>query len=245
MKYYIFDIDGTLLHTNSDGKNAFFTAFEKQFGIKLAQDISFVGGMDNIIYKHLLDSNFIPIYSNTHDEDKKNALFIRSYNKFKELYINELEKNYKLSNKRRGKKWIIYEKVHELLDFLHKNGDKILCVTGNMKLGAEFKLNVIGKINCFDYISHCDMHKNRYEILKTAIDYIKDNNSNVNIQDDIYFIGDAPADMEAAKEANVSFLGIGNRFSSLQNKYDDYLYFNNFSKFYKYMIDKQSHNILN
>ena len=50
---FLFDIDGTILDSRGDGKNAFLHAFKAVTGIDYDQELNFLGGIDNVIFKDI------------------------------------------------------------------------------------------------------------------------------------------------------------------------------------------------
>ena len=78
---FLFDIDGTIIDIKGKGKDAFFYAFEKVNNVKILEDISFLGGIDNIIYKNLYKTFQLP-----------ENLFDNRWTEFKNIYKKILQK---------------------------------------------------------------------------------------------------------------------------------------------------------
>ncbi|MCX8058318.1 MAG: HAD family hydrolase [Spirochaetes bacterium] len=213
MNNYIFDIDGTLLHTNYAGKKAFKEAFEITFNVNIPENffgLSFLGGVDLNIYKKLLEIFKIEYK----DPDK----FIFNYeNLLKQKY------NSKINN------WDYSSLLEELLKKLKTNGHILSISTGNFYKTAILKLSEISILKYFDYIGACENETERKDILLKSISYsfifgIKKSN--------IFYIGDAISDQEAANFFNIKFIGIGSNIDKNLLKPDD-LHFNSIDDFYK------------
>lgn len=212
MKSYIFDIDGTLLHTNNSGKQAFKEAFECTFGVNIPDDffgLSFLGGVDLEIYNKII--KFCNInYVEPND-------FI--YN-----YKNLLEKKYNSKNYN----WKYSKLLSSLLINLKSNGNILAISTGNFYETAIIKLKEINIFEYFDYIGACEKETNRKDILLKSINFSLDKNIKV---DNIYYIGDAIADQEASNYFNIKFIGIGNNIDKKLLKNKD-IHFHSIDEFY-------------
>ena len=207
MYCFIFDIDGTLLNTNSAGKKAFKEAFESTYNVLIPEDffsISFLGGVDLSIYKQLLQIM----------EIKKNKL-----NKFLDNY------EYLLSNKYNKKKynWIFSENLEEYFNNLKKNNFLLAVATGNFYKTAYIKLKEINILNFLDFIGACENETKREDILLKAINFAKLYNIESN---NTFYIGDAISDQLAANSLNINFIGIGKNIDKNILKKNDF-YFEN------------------
>jgi|YNPMSStandDraft_1061717.scaffolds.fasta_scaffold00031_16 phosphoglycolate phosphatase-like HAD superfamily hydrolase len=207
MYCFIFDIDGTLLNTNSAGKKAFKEAFESTYNVLIPEDffgISFLGGVDLSIYKQLLQIM----------EIKKNKL-----NKFLDNY------EYLLSNKYNKKKynWIFSENLEEYFNNLKKNNFLLTVATGNFYKTAYIKLKEINILNFLDFIGACENETKREDILLKAINFAKLYNIESN---NTFYIGDAISDQLAANSLNINFIGIGKNIDKNILKKNDF-YFEN------------------
>ena len=221
MQSYIFDIDGTLVDTKKNGKKAFIESFEILHKLKLNEDLfglSFLGGVDYIIYRRLC--NYLEI------REDKIELFI-------ELYASVLEDKYSPEKVR----WSFPGSLIKLMDLL-KNKSHLLSVgTGNFQKTADIKLKFAGILDYFSFIGGCHREETRTEIIGKTVQYSLLQKI---APQDIFYIGDAPADRSCAHELALSFIGIGSHFSGEAGKTREYkkeIFFPTLDHFYEFLVD--------
>lgn len=199
-KFFLFDIDGTLINTGGAGKKALLDAFKKYLGsIHIDEDYSFAGKTDTEIIKNAVFRG------------KINAGEISNIiEKIKKEYYANLEENLIES-----KNFYVYEGVKDILDYFAQNEEyEIALLTGNLEKGAELKLEH-GKI--FEYFSwgvFGDFSENRNDLAREAYRIILHKNPNIHPQD-IVIIGDTPSDIICAKTINAYSAVFSGGFSSL------------------------------
>jgi len=119
---FLFDIDGTIMDSNGYGKKAFLESFEKLFDESISFEVSFSGGIDNVIFKEL--------YKNFNlNENELN----KWWKKFQKIYIKNLAEYSKT------KEWLLYPNVYETVKYLSAQSN-VSIVTGNIEKGAKIKL---------------------------------------------------------------------------------------------------------
>lgn len=183
---FLFDIDGTLLDTKGYGKKAFIKSFEILFKKKINHNVSFLGGIDNVIFKELY--NFFSLDIN---------LFDQKWNDFKTLYLNKL---YDFSKK---KDWVIFPNVLETIKFLFSNSN-IALATGNIKEGAFIKLKKFSLENFFVSGGYGDFAKKRADFINDAINEAEANFNKKFNKKNIFLFGDTEKDVLSAKETGIN-----------------------------------------
>tara|TARA_Y100001934_G_scaffold136502_1_gene164798 strand:- start:1348 stop:2025 length:678 start_codon:yes stop_codon:yes gene_type:complete len=124
IRLVLFDIDGTLIHTNGAGVKAFDRAFEFEFGIaNAAEEINFAGRTDRGILRDFFAAHEIP-------EDREHfERFFHSYVFWLDHYLAHAP----------GKTLPgVSQLLRELLG--RSNRPALGLLTGNIRLGAQIKL---------------------------------------------------------------------------------------------------------
>lgn len=186
MKYkgvITFDLDGTLISTQSEAKNCFLAAFKKTFNVDNIEEPLFKGGVDLEILSRLCQNINISLNS-----ELKN-LFI-------ENYMNKLRTmaNYK--------NWFIHENAENFLKFLKDAGFILVLVSGNFFETGIIKLEKTYLKEYFSFLALNSMEKNRIDLMKNALLYSKEKGLKL-----ISHFGDAYSDIVCAYNFNIpSFL---------------------------------------
>lgn len=182
MKYngiITFDLDGTLLSTNSDAKNCYLKAFKKTFDIDNIKEPIFKGGIDQSILFNLCSSNGIKL-----DEFSK-KLFIENYLKHLEDYSD-------------FSSWYIFDFVLDFLQILKESGYLLVLVSGNFYETGIFKLNKSSLSTFFDYLSLNNHEMSRLDLMKKAIEF----SIKINLKILAHF-GDAITDITSSHFFNI------------------------------------------
>lgn len=196
-KLLLFDIDGTILTTFGQAKNAFSMALRKVFGTDgEINSFSWSGKLDqNIVFELMGKAGF--------SED----LIQKNLSKTLELYEKILKETIK------PEKVIIKEGIIEVLNKASKDRDIImgLC-TGNTPEGAKIKLSSVNLYHYFSIGSYGTDAKKRYELppiaKKRAEQFF-----NLKIErENVFVIGDSPADIESAKANGYWSIGVSSGF---------------------------------
>lgn len=183
-KLLLFDIDGTILTTFGQAKNAFSFALKEVFGTDgRINAFSWAGKLDpNIVLELMLDAGFEKEY------------ILQNLEKVLSLYEKTLEKNII------PEKVIIKEGIVEVLEESFKD-EKILLglCTGNTPEGARIKLSSVNLYHYFKIGAYGTDGEKREELPPIAKKRAE-NYFNVKIKEsNVYVIGDAPADIQSAK----------------------------------------------
>ena len=102
---------------------------------------------------------------------------------------------------------VILEGVVKLLTKLDQKGFFLGLVTGNLETIARAKLKKIGINDFFKFGGFGSDHMSRTELVKIAIRRAG-NQFDLDDNNQIFHLGDAPQDMRAAREAGVTPIGV-------------------------------------
>ena len=178
----LFDIDGTLIHSDGAGFRALKVALKERFGIDddLA-DIEIAGMTDSGIVMSILKKHKIPA-------GKENVTaFLDSY-----VYFLSLELPH-----RRGK---LLPGVQELLEKLKSRKYLVLALlTGNVSRGARLKLEHYGVWHFFEFGAFADDHHDRNQLGSLAQARAKEKYGREFSAGEIDVIGDTPRDIACGK----------------------------------------------
>lgn len=185
MKLILFDIDGTLLKTDSAGTRAANRAFEKVYGVKEAMTkIDAAGKTDPIILKEIFQNEFQRDYA--HEEAEE---LYRHYVPFLEEETQKSET-------------VVMPGIPELLRSMSPRQDMVLGVaTGNIEKGAWIKLRSGGIDSHFQFGGFgSDSHIREHLILKAYERAQNHIGSSVEIKKR-FVIGDTPYDINHGRAA--------------------------------------------
>ncbi|MDA1014396.1 MAG: haloacid dehalogenase-like hydrolase [Planctomycetota bacterium] len=220
MRILLFDIDGTLLNTGGAGQMAMEAALQSSFGVtEKASGIPYAGRTDFGITRDLFQFHGI--------EDSA-----ESWRGFLAAYCEQLPK---ALAKRDG---LILPGVVELLHRLSKTtGVELGLLTGNLKAGATLKLAHYDLDHHFDFGAFGDNHEHRDDVAREALDIIR-RHFDPHQPDDVWVIGDTPADVQCARAINAKVVGVATgtyTFAELDSCRPDYLFddFGNVQKLFE------------
>ena len=186
-----FDIDNTLIRSSAGHVQALITAIKEVFGLETSIDVINHHGMTDqeIIIRILAQDNV--------DRQRADAGLAQCMEYMQQQYarIVKSENIYML------------EGVLNLLSQLEQNGFLLGLVTGNLEKIARAKLEKIGISHFFKVGGFGSDHINRGNLIKIAIQRAQkqfgfDSNGLV------FHFGDAPQDMQAARQAGVIPIGV-------------------------------------
>ncbi|MCB9799488.1 MAG: HAD family hydrolase [Candidatus Omnitrophica bacterium] len=193
MKMLLFDIDGTLLLSGGVGKTAFEKAFEEVFDIPGSWGNTIPDGKtDPIIFEEILKRELTRPYT----PDEYRRLFDRYAFYFKQ-HIHD------------SPRFRLMPGVPELLEYLMGYDQLLLGIaTGNISKVSEMKLNRAGLSHYFRFGGFgCD-HGERIRLVETAIGRGEKISGESFANKDIYVIGDAEADIRAAKALGLNMISV-------------------------------------
>jgi phosphoglycolate phosphatase len=183
---FLFDIDGTILDSGGDGKRAFMQAFAKITGISIEHEISFLGGIDNVLFREIYLKHDLP--------ENKMAICFRDFESEYFSLLSEFSNN---------DSWRVYPGAENTIRILHSSSN-IALATGNLVKGAKIKLGKFGLDSFFRCGGYGDTAKVRSEIVRDAITcsnkLFNKNFDNKNI----FLFGDTKKDVDSAIENQIN-----------------------------------------
>jgi len=192
MKYLVsFDIDNTLVQSSAGHMESLILAIKGIYGLATSIDV--------INHHGMTDQEIIIKILAKHDVDYK---IVRS--KLKSC-LNYMQVHY--AQIVQSENIVILEGVFELLTKLDQNGFLLGLVTGNLETIARAKLKKIGINDFFKFGEFGSDHMSRTELVKIAIRRAC-NQFDLDDNNQIFHLGDAPQDMRAAREAGVTPIGV-------------------------------------
>lgn len=191
-KVYLFDIDGTLLLAAGAGQSAMEAVLLEEFGCKLPENLNIpsAGRTDRAITQDLLALFELPDHDIGHS-------------RFHDAYVSRLPE---ALAQRSG---TVLPGIQQILEHLHLSDHATVgLLTGNYRRGADVKLKHFGLDHYFPFGGFGDQHLHRNEVAREAH---RETNSYLNAQvdpDDIWVIGDTPADIECARAIGAHVIAV-------------------------------------
>lgn len=192
VRLVLFDIDGTLIHTNAAGITAFGEAFREVFHFPAAiRGISFAGRTDTGLARQILRA---------HGHEPTQADFDRFFASYTR-WLHHI-----LSRVGGG----IFDGVGQFMQDLRRQAEPpaIGLLTGNIRRGAEIKLAHFGIWNDFEFGAFADDHENRNEIARVAQKRGSERMKRELSGDEILVIGDTPLDIECGRAIGARVLAV-------------------------------------
>jgi phosphoglycolate phosphatase-like HAD superfamily hydrolase len=192
MKYLVsFDIDNTLIKSSAGHVESLILAIKDIYGLKTSI---------NVINHHgMTDPEIIIRILGKHEVDDK---IIQS--KLKRC-MDDMQLHY--AQIVQSENIVVLEGVFNLLSNLDQKGFLLGLVTGNLESIARAKLKKIGINDFFKFGGFGSDHISRTELVKIAVGRAA-NQFQLDGNNQIFHIGDAPQDMRAACEAGVTPIGV-------------------------------------
>ena len=184
MYLFLFDVDGTLIHSGQAGKMALEEVFHEIYEIDNAMEGIIPDGKTDIeIIKEIL-------VKKTDIKDPDDGIIDIIVGE----YLSRLEKTINNPNYR------VIDGAKEFIQKIHYSKRNIQgLATGNIEMGAKIKLRPSGLLKYFKFGGYGSDSHDRVQILKIAVDRAK-RFAEEDIER-VYVIGDTPRDIKAAKEA--------------------------------------------
>jgi phosphoglycolate phosphatase-like HAD superfamily hydrolase len=191
MRAWLFDIDGTLIDSAGAGQAAFLAAIEELFGIRaLKGAVPFAGRTDRAIARDLFDVCGL-------DPDDAN------WRRFVPSYLTHLERLLVVHN------GSVLPGVGRLLEALDGRGDSLLgLLTGNMREGANRKLQRYTLEHHFHFGGFGDEHFDRAEVARSARQAALGFLNNSATISEFVVVGDTPADVQCARAIGATTVAV-------------------------------------
>lgn len=178
-KTFVFDVDGTLAHTNKLIFETFRHVAEKYLSKKLSDEeiIALFGPTEDVILKEWMQDKY--------------EIARSDYFKF---YTNKHEKLVKT-----------FEGLEEIIDLIKRKGMNLAVFTGKGKDSTKITLEKLGLNKYFDLIITGDDvkgHKPAPDGLQKVVEYFDQK------PEEVLMIGDSPHDIEASKSAKVPIAAV-------------------------------------
>jgi phosphoglycolate phosphatase-like HAD superfamily hydrolase len=187
----LFDIDGTLVHSDGAGVHALKLTLTERFGIKDdLHDIEIAGMTDSGIVINILEKHKIPA------TNENIAGFLDSYVHFLSLELP----------RRTGR---LLPGVLELLEKLKSRPHLVLALlTGNVSRGAQLKLEHYGVWHFFEFGAFADDHHDRNQLGPFARARAREKHGQEFAASQIDVIGDTPRDIGCGKAIGARTIAI-------------------------------------
>ena len=204
----LFDIDNTLISLNRGNlpqRRALNTAFEQVHRILDAfEEVAFTGGMD-------LPLMFEVYRTHGFNTDEPDAL--PDISRFKEVYFQFLTKN--LESWAEG---TICPGVPQLLDALSSTpGVQLGLETGNFRDAALIMLRRYGLHAYFADGGFGGDHTERSQVVASAVAACQNTTRRVYRPEEVFVIGDSPADIEAGNANGIRTLAVATGFYTVEH----------------------------
>lgn len=195
-RVYLFDIDGTLVESDGQGREAMEAAFESVTGHRLAS-FSFGGMTDpGIVREGLLGAGL------AHDDETVDAVL--------SAYVDRLPQ---MMNPLRCRR---IDGVDEALAVAEAHPTAAIGVgTGNVEMGAHFKLAAVGLMERFAFGGYGSDAENRAELLRVGADRGAARLGRDTSSCEVVVIGDTPRDVDAARALGARCLAVATGACSL------------------------------
>jgi phosphoglycolate phosphatase len=210
IRLVLFDIDGTLIQTNSAGVKAFARAFQSEFG--------FTDGTEKMKFAGRTDTGLVREFFN-HNGVNPDAEHFRQ---FFDSYVFWLDHLIKDCNGR------VIPGVWDFINALKNLPEPPVLglLTGNIRLGAEIKLRHFGLWDEFQTGAFADDHEERDRIAGIA----KERGSRLFNRElrgnEVLVIGDTPLDIRCGRAIGAKVLAVatgGSKLKELQEHKADWV----------------------
>jgi phosphoglycolate phosphatase-like HAD superfamily hydrolase len=190
MQILLFDIDGTLVNTGGAGGAALRTAFRDTFHVDDAGKVAFSGRTDRAIVRSFFD---------LHGMESTDENWCR----VRDAYLQRLPH---FMPRHQGH---VLPGVRELLDALRHREDTVLgLLTGNLRDGAQIKLEFYNIDHYFAFGGFGDEHYERDEVARDALNAALDHVNGHASPHHVWVIGDTPLDVACARVIGANVLAV-------------------------------------
>ncbi|MGZ4973849.1 MAG: HAD family hydrolase [Limisphaerales bacterium] len=192
IRVVLFDIDGTLIHTGGAGVKAFARAFSEEFGLH--------DGSENLKFAGRTDVSLVREFFNLHKVEPTPEHFSR----FFQVYLHWLEKMVADCD---GGVFHGVDNFFAQLQLLQER-PAVGLLTGNIKRGAEIKLNKYGIWDRFAFGGFADDHEDRNCIAAAARERGEKHFGKPVRKEEVLVIGDTPLDIRCARAIGAKVLAV-------------------------------------
>jgi phosphoglycolate phosphatase-like HAD superfamily hydrolase len=195
---FLFDIDGTLIHTGGAGGRALLNAFSAEFGVAEPAKIPFSGRTDRGIASNLFQAHGI---ENTPDH----------WHRLRDEYLRRLVVHLPEYQGR------VLPGVLQLLGGLARRPDTAVgLLTGNAREGARLKLEHYDLFHHFSFGGFGDSSPDRNDVAQeafaAALDHLKEDIS----PEQVWVIGDTPLDVSCARAIGAKAAAVATGWHSVE-----------------------------
>jgi phosphoglycolate phosphatase-like HAD superfamily hydrolase len=193
VRLILFDIDGTLIRTGGAGVKAFAKVFETEFNA--------VEGFEKLKFAGRTDISLVREFFNYHTIPTTPENFERFFTKYV-FWLDHIIKDSVTE---------ICEGVAEFIAATKSLPDPPLLalLTGNIRSGAEIKLQRVSLWDTFQTGGFADDHEHRDEIAAVARERGAHLLKRELAHDEVLVIGDTPLDIRCARAINARVLAVG------------------------------------
>jgi phosphoglycolate phosphatase len=198
-KFFLFDVDKTLVDSRGAGVWAMTLAFAQLFGIEQGfKGIGFAGRTDTAIFRDAVT---------VHNLDGDFAILL---GRFQEAYYSTLPRT--LAEVRA----YVLPGVRELLAGLQAAPQAFLgLATGNFREAARLKLEPLGLYEFFLAGGYADDSEDRAELVAIAIERLAEASGGRGPRE-AYVIGDTPLDIDAARANGARSIAVATGFFTVE-----------------------------
>ncbi|MGB9823858.1 MAG: HAD family hydrolase [Candidatus Hydrothermia bacterium] len=191
MKYLLFDIDGTLIHSGGAGARALNRAFKLLHNVDDAMSVINPHGQTDIA---IVEEIFLKKLGRLPQKGEVEDIF--------EYYLTFLKEEVVKADK-----YQVLKGVRETLDELKgKSGLLLGLATGNIERGARIKLERGDLNKYFPFGGFGSDHRERSQIVRIAVE--KGKMLSGEDPSEVFVIGDTPLDVEAGKKAGFKTVAV-------------------------------------
>lgn len=203
---YLFDIDGTLLRSGRAGQLAMEETLKQEFGVtQLDYEIPTAGRTDRAIITDLFAWHAVPM-----TEER--------FNRFRDRYFSLLPAHLQQGG-------LVLPGVADLLAELAQQAtDRLGLLTGNFEISGWLKVKHYALDHFFQFGTFGDFHVDRDDLARLALANLQQRWGTGIDPQNIWVIGDTPADIQCARAIGARVLAVATgrySLSELQNAQPD------------------------
>lgn len=186
---FLFDIDGTLLHTERAFMRNLISELMEGHSLdpKVLEDFTFAGKTDHDIFRSLLGSQ--------HSDDSL-------YHRLKHGYVQQMKLKLQATHLH------LYEAVEACLHYLANAGYHLGLLTGNFREVADCKLSRSNLHHFFSFGAFGDHHSDRNKLGPAALSSYNQRYSRASNPSEYVIIGDTPKDIQCAKSLGCASVAV-------------------------------------